>query len=31
MSPRVSRSLPTVEPILLTPCPDPFDDPRLAL
>lgn len=27
MSPRVSRTLPTVEPILLTPRPDPFDDP----
>ena len=27
MSPRVSRILPTVEPILLTPRPDPFDDP----
>jgi bifunctional non-homologous end joining protein LigD len=26
MSPRVSRTLPTVEPILLTPRPDPFDD-----
>jgi hypothetical protein len=28
-SPRVSwtRTLPTVEPILLTPRPDPFDDP----
>ena len=27
MSPRVSRTLPTVEPILLTPRSDPFDDP----
>jgi bifunctional non-homologous end joining protein LigD len=27
MSPRVSRTLPTVEPILLTPRGDPFDDP----
>jgi ATP-dependent DNA ligase len=28
MSPRVSRSLlPTIEPILLTPRRDPFDDP----
>jgi bifunctional non-homologous end joining protein LigD len=27
MSPRVSRTLPTVEPILLTPRADPFDDP----
>lgn len=26
MSPRVSRTLPTVEPILLTPRRDPFDD-----
>jgi subtilisin family serine protease len=27
VSPRVSRTLPTIEPILLTPRPDPFDDP----
>ena len=27
MSPRVSTTLPTVEPILLTPRRDPFDDP----
>jgi bifunctional non-homologous end joining protein LigD len=27
VSPRVSRTLPTVEPILLTPRVDPFDDP----
>jgi hypothetical protein len=27
MSPRVSRTLPTVEPVLLTPRSDPFDDP----
>jgi ATP-dependent DNA ligase len=27
MSPRVSRTLPTVEPILLTPRGDAFDDP----
>ena len=27
MSPRTSRTLPTVEPILLTPRVDPFDDP----
>jgi ATP-dependent DNA ligase len=25
--PRISRTLPTVEPILLTPRVDPFDDP----
>ena len=27
MSPRVSRTLPLVEPILLTPCREPFNDP----
>ncbi len=27
MSPRTSRTLPTIEPILLTPRVDPFDDP----
>jgi bifunctional non-homologous end joining protein LigD len=27
MSPRVSRTLPAVEPVLLTPRSDPFDDP----
>jgi bifunctional non-homologous end joining protein LigD len=27
VSPRVSRTLPTVQPILLTPRSDPFDDP----
>jgi hypothetical protein len=27
MSPRVTRTLPTVQPILLTPRGEPFDDP----
>jgi hypothetical protein len=31
MSPRVRRTLPTVEPILLTPRADPFDDPAQRL
>jgi ATP-dependent DNA ligase len=31
VSPRVSRTLPTIEPILRTPRRDPFDDPAWLL